>query len=96
MNVFTSISDIEQIDAQVSVYPNPAIDFTTLTLNIEQKSEVSVRVLNIAGQLVSSKNYGDLNGASTININTNKLDAGIYMLEISLDNQKVTKRLMVK
>jgi Secretion system C-terminal sorting domain len=91
----TSLTELGSNKSKVAIYPNPADDFANIVLDIEKKSDVAVRVLNIAGQMVSSKNFGFLNGESTINFNTSKLDAGMYMMEISLDNEKITKSLIV-
>jgi hypothetical protein len=37
-----------------------------------------------------------MNGASTIDMNTSMLDAGVYMIELTVNNQTMVQRLIVE
>jgi hypothetical protein len=45
---------------------------------------------------MAAKNYGSLNGSWSVNLNTSTFSAGIYLVELTIDGTKVTKRLVVE
>ena len=50
----------------------------------------------MTGKEVTSKNYGTLSSTSVINLNTNDFKSGVYLVEVTVDGQKATKRLIIK
>ncbi len=83
-------------DQVMTVYPNPAGAFTTVAIQLTQESAVALRVVDMSGKTVAFKNYGSMNGASTIDLNTSMLDAGVYMIELTVNNQTMVQRLVVE
>lgn len=90
------IDEANQLDAILQMYPNPASDYTTLTINLNQESVVEVNVLDMNGKSLKSRNYGSMNGASTIQIPTVDLAKGVYVVEVSVNNIATRKTLVVE
>jgi len=90
-----SISE-NQIDAALNIYPNPASDYATIAVNLKGESNVSMRIIDLSGKEVAARNYGTLNGASTITVNTANFVPGVYVVEMTLDNTVVQRRLVVE
>ena len=86
----------EQIDDLFKVYPNPASDFTVVGLNLKKDAEVSLQLIDVTGKVIASKNYGSLNGASEIVLGTSELTSGVYIIELTVNNEKHTKKLIVE
>ncbi|TVQ13599.1 MAG: M28 family peptidase [Bacteroidetes bacterium] len=80
---------ISKIDKHATLYPNPATD--KVTISMEGGQQTSVTISNVAGQKVSSFT---MQGSGEINI-TN-LPAGIYMLQIQGGNFRETHKLLVQ
>jgi hypothetical protein len=57
---------------------------------------VNVRISNAAGQEIVSRNYGSMNGSSTINLATSSYLSGVYFVEMTINDQLVVKRLIVE
>ena len=78
------------VTQELLVYPNPANSI----LNIDTKGEriLAVRIFNISGQLIESRNYKN---TSLIKMELNK-PKGIYLLEVTSKNQKAVFKLMVE
>lgn len=77
--------------SSISVYPNPASEFTTINLNGFETSNdaVTITVTNELGQIVLNRKEAY---ASQINLNTNNLSNGVYSIAISSGNKKaITK-----
>jgi hypothetical protein len=75
------------VGAGISIYPNPATNNVTIdgADNIE-----GVLITNIVGQVVQVENNTDNN------ISVAGLDAGIYFVNIEVNGQVVTKKLIVE
>jgi hypothetical protein len=82
-----------QLDDQVKIYPNPTNSNATLEINLKEQATVNVRISNAAGQELASRNYGTMNGSSTINLATSTYLSGVYFVEMTINDQLVVKRL---
>lgn len=95
-DVPASVTELQQIDATLQVYPNPATDFTTITLNLPSETHAAVRILDLNGKEIAARNYGSLSGASTITLNTANYVSGMYIVELQLDDQVLQRRLVIE
>ncbi len=87
---------MDQVDDVFKIAPNPATNATTISINLTKDSDVKLRVLDMSGKEITARNYGTINGSSTIDMNTSKFEAGVYLVELTVNNQKMTKRLIIK
>lgn len=83
-------------DAKFQLYPNPATDFATATINLNEGTDVIVEIFSSLGQLISSTQYGNLNGPNNLFINTSDLPSGMYTVSLVTVTERTTKRLMIK
>jgi len=79
-----------------NLFPNPATTSATIEIIIENEADVQLAVYDMSGKVVSSRDYGTLNTTSTVNINTSSFEAGVHLVELTVNNVKMTKRLAVK
>jgi hypothetical protein len=84
------------LDAITSLYPNPAQDKATLSIEMKKSANVSVSVMNVVGQVLSSSTTNAVAGQNEINVDVNGLATGIYMVNIKVDGATSTKKLIVK
>jgi archaellum component FlaF (FlaF/FlaG flagellin family) len=95
-NFTTSIDEYNQVDATLQVFPNPAHEMATVTVNLKKESTVNLRVLDLSGKEMAARNYGSMNGAANINMNISQFVAGVYIVELTLDNEVFQRRLIVE
>lgn len=93
---FSSLNELSQVDATFQVYPNPATTNVGLAFNLKSESQINVAVLDMSGKTIASRNYGSMNGASVINYNTTGLSEGIYLVEVTVNGEKMTRRLVIQ
>ena len=79
--------------ASLSVYPNPAVGETFVTLENAGLNEVSV--YDLQGRLVSSMTYV-ANAGEQVRLSTEMLNAGVYFVRVSSDSATQTAKLVVK
>jgi hypothetical protein len=81
---------------ETSLYPNPS-NGNLVTLNISgvEGNQVSVRILNATGSIVFADRY-TVDGSLNKIINFERaLASGLYMMEMTVDNQMITERFVV-
>ncbi len=86
----------EQLDDVLRVYPNPASTQATVEINIKEAADVQLRMIDMTGKEVAANDYGSIEGASTVTINTSNFESGIYIVELTVDGTVMTKRLAIK
>ncbi len=67
----------------ILIYPNPADDYANIQFTLSSNSHVEINIINLNGQKLITKNFNNLNeGIQTIQITTNNLKSGIYIVSI--------------
>ena len=91
ISVVTVIPEAENISISISIYPNPASDFLTLTIIGDiVKTQFIASLYDINGKLQKSKNIT----ADKTKITINNLTPGTYFLKVT-DNKKVIKSFKI-
>lgn len=75
---------------QLKVYPNPASETVTLNVNGEFDSGYSVRVYNILGAIVQEFTTTE----TTSQIDIRHCLRGVYIVEVSANDKKITRKLI--
>lgn len=77
------------------VSPNPFNAVTNVVLTLEEKANVEMTVFNSVGQVVASRHYGELSGEMVLPFDGSNMAEGIYYIHITLDNQLITKKVIL-
>lgn len=78
------------------VFPNPFTHDASLSLSLENPSNVTLRIFSATGAEVAFRDYGVLNGDLVFPLNASHLPAGVYQVHISLDNHLITKKVVIQ
>ena len=90
----TNLKEIDNIST-LGVYPNPAMSNQVITLvyDIPSKNK-KLQIFDLKGEEVYSNEITS-NGLNTLNIPSNYLAKGIYIVSININGQKLTNRLII-
>lgn len=80
----------------LSVYPNPANANTTVSFDLNNEANVAVNVTDLSGKIVYTNSLGTVNGAQKLNIDTDSLSNGVYMVNVIVDGAVSTQKLVVR
>lgn len=82
----------------LSIYPNPTKSSSTIEFTSPVDAKATVNVYDITGRMVEEANFGAAAGAATTySVNKNALlTSGIYIVTLNLNNQKITKKLVIE
>lgn len=92
--VVTGLSRNE-LSSNLSVYPNPAKEFLTVSLENNANDMVTYTISNMLGQEVKSANLGT-NAKINSTINVAGLSKGIYMLNLKTGTATSVKKIIIE
>ncbi len=78
---------------QVTVTPNPTTDDVKIGFTAGKKNNVSIRVTDLTGVSVYSKDLGAVQNG-TVTVPMTNFASGVYMVELISGNDKVTQKLI--
>jgi plastocyanin len=80
----------------LDVYPNPTDDIFNISFVSEEIQTLSIRVLNIVGEVVYIESLEKFVGEYTKQLSIGNKSKGVYFLEISDNNGIINKKLLVQ
>ena len=80
--VGTNIIEDNSITFEMSIYPNPVKDNVTLIFTTTKAQQIQIKVLDMLGQALIQSNKQVNSGTNNIQINTQTLAKGFYVLSV--------------
>lgn len=92
-----STSDISNtLNGTIKVYPNPAVDYITVVLELDQRAkQVTYGLYDLMGRLISEVSYNNVT-SNNVDINIQGLAAGNYLLKVRADNTLSSHKVSVQ
>jgi acyl-CoA thioesterase I len=94
----TDISNINEWNEEVTAYPNPSnniLNFTIITK--DPNVDLIIKILDIKGSVKSEKSQKlAIQGKHIVSINTENLDAGIYLYEVDYSGKTYNGKIIIQ
>lgn len=90
-----SVSEINQVKVSTAIYPNPNKGAFFLTVNTPQRLDAQVRITDVSGKLVYTRNQTLNSGDNRITLEL-ELPAGVYMTQVMSELGNTTTRMVVE
>lgn len=88
--------DVEELDPiALEIYPNPSDGLVHVHYNLPEKMVSAIQVISLTGEVVHSVQL-EQNARIETALQLNDLSAGMYLLEIDIDQEKVYRRITIK
>jgi hypothetical protein len=97
-SIVTGITEETNLEAgaNVIVFPNPMTDAATVGIQLFERNNVSMQVVNALGQTVLTNSLGQLDsGEQTFALNTSSLKPGLYFLNVYVGEHLITKKISI-
>ena len=78
----------------LEVYPNPASDKVNIHLNMNQQSDLSIRIVDLKGRTVIYDQKKDVNGDIKLEYLLNNITPGMYFVYLNTNNGFSVHRLV--
>ena len=93
INTVVSFSS-EPTSENLTVYPNPAVGLISLDYTARNTSDVTARVLDLAGRVVMVKEFGKAYpGKTGFSLDVNALTSGMYFVELRQDGVRAVGKI---
>ena len=95
LNFSVAITNIDGLNA-VSIYPNPANTVINVNISSNETFEAAISILDITGRIVLPEiNKSISKGENITTINTDALEAGLYLVNIVKENEQITQKFLI-
>ncbi len=88
--------DCQVSEARFNIFPNPAKTAAVLEIITDNPTQVEVRLIDMSGKVLTERNYGFVSTTSTVQLNTLDLQSGVYLVEVTMDGKRKTRRMVVQ
>jgi hypothetical protein len=78
----------------ISVYPNPTNTIVNINYNLENSSNVVLRVTNIQGQVITEIKTEKSSGLNTDTLDLSSQSSGMYFLTLTSGNNTFTTKVV--
>jgi hypothetical protein len=93
-SVVTGIKQAALTQATLTLFPNPVSNTCTLNFTSNYSAAGIVEIYNSTGALIAIRNISIYQEKNQVEINTEKLRSGIYMIRISSDHETFQTRMV--
>jgi len=91
----TKTVKITTTGANVQVRPNPVAGSTlVLAISVQQSSKTSIQVMGVDGKVIVHQNLNLATGNNLVNLNIASVPPGIYLVQVQLSDEVVTKKFI--
>ncbi len=95
-NGTTGITNKANANFGISIYPNPAKSFSTLSITLSEQEVVKVELCDILGRKLKILNNKQLlPGEHIFNMDVSSLEPGVYIYQVTIDEEIITKKITV-
>ena len=91
----SSVDEMDNLAKYISIYPNPANEVAGVEIELMDRSEVTVNMVNAMGQTVLVEAATLDAGVQKLNLNTAELSAGLYFVNVNVNGVSKTLRVNV-
>ncbi len=94
--IFVGASEIGNPNGIIGMYPNPANSNTAIQYFLKEAAKVKLEVFSMTGQRVAIQEEGvSSSGPGMISLDTQNLQAGLYIVQLSLGDRTYTTKLNI-
>jgi hypothetical protein len=79
----------------LEIYPNPATDKIHVSFQVEEKSNLNVKLVTLTGQIIFTEERTQFSGTYQNDISVDALPAGLYFMEITTQSGTTNKKVLV-
>lgn len=87
------IYDVQKDNDLVTIFPNPASGAVNIEMELQEKSNIEVRLYDVSGKLLKVEGrMGAAPGGKTIQVPLDGIKPGVYFCTVGLDNSIISNK----
>ena len=85
----------EALTNSFKMYPNPTEGEFELMFNLNETKDLNIEIINIIGDIVYAKRFTEVKD-QTVKFDLSDMSAGVYFVTIQSENEKVSKKIVLR
>jgi len=94
--ISVAVDDVNNPSLGFNIYPNPASETVSLSINNIEANDAQLSVFNYSGQLIEERRLNLVPGAQVEQVNVNNYPTGFYFFRLTTDRGVATEKIMVQ
>ena len=94
MGCVVNVPEIEELEATINVYPNPASDKLNIDLGDSFFSNVNIEMYDIVGKKINSETIESSKNQYQLDLNNCR--NGFYLVNITVNGYQITKKVLIQ
>jgi len=97
-NIDTFINSLNQHQVQLQVYPNPTVDYVTITFKGNQSAEMQLVLMDLTGRTLNiiDKSFVHVGEEYSVVCNLATVSSGVYFIGLKSNSQTIEVKKVVK
>jgi len=89
-----SVTDFKNT-TKFTVYPNPANDYTSITISVDKTEKVTLTIVDLLGKEISKEEKVLFSGKTTEMLDVSNFQNGVYFINLQVENKITTQKLVI-
>jgi hypothetical protein len=94
-DIYTSIENIEIVNSNIQVFPNPTVGLTKFIINSTKEENIEFYIYDAYGTIVSKQSIKINQGENVFKWNASTVNTGIYCYKIIVENKEKVGKILV-
>ncbi len=90
--ITTDVEDNEFVE-DLKIFPNPVNDLLNVELQLKDATDISIRLTDVMGRTLSAQEVSATSDRLMLQMNTNDLPSGMYLLSIQAGNEVIGRKV---
>ncbi len=95
-NILSTDTAVSDFKNTLKIYPNPSNGIFTLTFDVLNADNATIKLYDLRGRLIENKRYKNIANRFSEELNFNELNKGLYILQIQNGNQQTSRKISIK
>ncbi|MEO5569306.1 MAG: T9SS type A sorting domain-containing protein, partial [Bacteroidia bacterium] len=78
------------------VYPNPAHDKVTVSIEVKEQTQFNIKLRDISGRVMLSEDHTGAEGLNAYEMNLRSFAKGIYMIEVQSGSNSWKTKVVIE
>jgi hypothetical protein len=92
--MMTAVDNQPLPEYAVTLFPNPAGNYTTIDLKLDQASDITITIADLNGRVIKFQNFKAVQNMQH-SFDTSTLPNGAYLVRVATEQGTSTKKLMI-
>ncbi len=92
--IFTELTEKLTTNSSLNVFPNPFSTELAISIHRQSKKPVNIEIINICGQKLFLEQFNSSIFPSSRKVDLSFLSSGIYMLVVTIDEERMVQRIV--